>query len=119
MNSIRTAAIAGLVAISLGGAPALAHHGWGSYDSDAVLTLEGQIIESSYEYPHGGLVIEAEGKRWNVVLAPPSRLQRRGIWADELKPGLEVTVEGYPSTVKPDEMRAERIILNGRTVELR
>ena len=98
---------------------AAAHHGWGSYDSGTVLALEGQIIESSYEYPHGGLVIEDEGKRWNVVLAPPSRMERRGIWPDELKPGLVVKVEGYPSKVEPDEMRAERIILNGRTVELR
>lgn len=117
MRGIRIAVfVAGLAAFP---AAAWAHHGWGSYDSSTVLAMEAQIIESSYEYPHGGLVIEYEGERWNVVLAPPSRLERRGIWADELKPGLVVTVEGYPSKVEPNEMRAERIILNGRTVELR
>jgi hypothetical protein len=30
-----------------------------------------------------------------------------------------VTVEGYQNRSKPDEMRAERIIVNGKTVELR
>ncbi len=117
MRGLRIAAFAaGLAAFPAG---ASAHHGWGSYDSSTVLTMEAQIIEASYEYPHGSLVIEHEGKRWHVVLAPPSRMQRRGVWADELKPGLVVRVEGYPSKVEPDEMRAERITLNGRTVELR
>ena len=36
-----------------------------------------------------------------------------------LKPGATVTVEGYPNRDKPEEMRAERIIVNGKTVELR
>ena len=37
----------------------------------------------------------------------------------ELAVGTEVTVEGYPSTAEPGELRAERIRLNGRSVELR
>jgi hypothetical protein len=33
--------------------------------------------------------------------------------------GAQVSVEGYPSRSDPNEMRAERIIVNGKTVELR
>jgi hypothetical protein len=36
-----------------------------------------------------------------------------------LKPGTPVTVDGYPSTRNQHEMRAERITVAGKTVELR
>lgn len=114
------AAISGLLlAFVVGPPPAAAHHGWGSYDSSTVLTIEAPVVEASYAYPHCGIVLEHDGARWEIVLAPPSRMGRRGIPDGELAPGLTVKVEGYPSTVHPHEMRAERITLNGRTVELR
>ncbi|MCR6629352.1 MAG: DUF6152 family protein [Magnetospirillum sp.] len=100
-------------------APALAHHGWGSYDDAKVLTLTAPIDAMSYENPHGELRLTAEGKPWRVVLAPPSRMQARGLPADMLKPGTTVRVEGYPSKVHADEMRAERITVDGKRVELR
>jgi hypothetical protein len=36
-----------------------------------------------------------------------------------LKPGTPAVVEGYPNRNKPEEMRAERITIGGKTVELR
>jgi hypothetical protein len=36
-----------------------------------------------------------------------------------LRPGAIVAVEGYPSTQKEHEMRAERITVAGKAVELR
>jgi hypothetical protein len=98
---------------------ALAHHGWSEYDSSKALKLTGKIVESGYEHPHGHVRLEAPGKTWNVVLAPPSRMERRGLEKAALKPGTTVTVEGYPNREKPEEMRAERISVNGKTVELR
>ena len=110
-----------LAAALIGAWPALllAHHGWGSYDSHTVLTIEAAIVEASYDYPHTAIFLDHEGQRWEIVLAPPSRMDRRGIPDGELAPGLVVKVEGYPSTAHEHEMRAERITLNGRTVELR
>jgi hypothetical protein len=96
-----------------------AHHGWSEYDSSKVLKLTGKIVELGYEHPHGHIRFEAPGKTWNVVLAPPSRMERRGLEKGMLKAGTTVTVEGYPNRDKPQEMRAERIIINGKTVELR
>jgi hypothetical protein len=46
-------------------------------------------------------------------------MQARGLKEEMLKPGTIVTVVGYPSTQKEHEMRAERIMVAGKTVELR
>ena len=54
-----------LIAAALGAAlapAALAHHGWGSYDSNTVLTLNGTIRAATYENPHGTLQFDADGK---------------------------------------------------------
>ena len=97
----------------------LGHHGWSEYDSSKALKLTGKIVESGYEHPHGHVRLQTPGKTWNVVLAPPSRMERRGLEKGALKPGSSVTVEGYPNRDKPEELRAERITANGKTVELR
>ena len=98
---------------------ALAHHGWSEYDSSKALKLTGKIVESGYEHPHGHVRLETPGKTWNVVLAPPSRMERRGLEKGALKPGVTATVEGYPNREKGEELRAERISINGKSVELR
>ena len=98
---------------------ALAHHGWSEYDSATTLNLTGIIKESGYEHPHGHVRLETPQKTWIVVLAPPSRMERRGLTAAELKPGTRVTVVGYANRSKPEEMRAERIQVADKTVELR
>ena len=97
----------------------LGHHGWSEYDSSRAMKLTGKIVESGYEHPHGHLRLETPGKTWNVVLAPPSRMERRGLEKGALKPGGTATVEGYPNRDKPEEMRAERISIGGKTIELR
>jgi hypothetical protein len=98
---------------------ALAHHGWSEYDTSKALQLTGKIVESGYEHPHGHVRLETPGKTWMVVLAPPSRMERRGLQKHSLKPGATATVEGYPNREKPDELRAERITVDGKTTELR
>jgi Family of unknown function (DUF6152) len=111
------ASLAALVAVlSL---PALAHHGWSEYDSSKELKLTGTIAESGYEHPHGHIKLVTPGKTWTAVLAPPSRMTARGLPPSDLKTGSTVTVVGYPNRNKLEEMRAERIIVGSKTVELR
>ena len=113
--NLRTALFA-LAALPLA---ALAHHGWSEYDSDKLLKLTGTVAESGYEHPHGYVKLATPGKTWQAVLAPPSRMEARGLPKDAIKAGATVTVEGYANRTKPNEMRAERIIAGGKTVELR
>ena len=54
-----------------------------------------------------------------MVLAPPSRMEARGLPPEDLRKGNTVTVVGYPNRRKAEEMRAERITAGGKTVELR
>ena len=100
-------------------APATAHHGWSGYDSGKETTLTGTIREAGYEHPHGYIKLETPGKTWLVVLAPPSRMENRGLPASMLKVGATAKVEGYPNRTDKQEMRAERITVDGKTVELR
>lgn len=100
-------------------AAGLAHHGWSEYDSGKVLKLTGRIVEYGYEHPHGHVRLETPGKTWHCVLAPPSRMENRGLAKAMLAPGATATLEGYPNRSRPEEMRAERITIGGKTVELR
>lgn len=98
----------------------LLHHGWSSYDQKKVLNLKGEILEYSYDNPHGMLKFKADNKTWTVVLAPPSRMESRGLSEDMLKKkGTTALVVGYPHLKVKDEMRAERITINEKTTELR
>lgn len=98
---------------------ALAHHGWSGYDSSKTLGIEGTIREAGYEHPHGYVRLQTPDKTWLVVLAPPSRMESRGLPASALKVGTTARVEGYPHRTETHEMRAERITIGGKTVELR
>lgn len=100
-------------------APVLAHHGWSSYDAERVMTVEAAIEQVRYQNPHASIDITHEGRRWQVVLAPIARMQARGLPDDALVEGKVVTVTGYPRQDGTPELRAERIVVDGRTVELR
>lgn len=99
--------------------PAAAHHGWGGYDAGTVLTLTGPVREVYFGNPHCSVVVEAEGKPWTCVLAPLSRMTNRGLPDGSIKVGDSVTLVGYPHRNEVSELRAERIVVAGRTVELR
>ncbi len=100
-------------------AAVLAHHGWGSYDASKTIVVEGPIETLSYSNPHATLTVKAPEKVWTVTLAPISRMQARGAPAELVAVGKTVKAEGYASKVDPGEMRAERITVGGKTVEMR
>ena len=122
LGTLAMAVAAAAVLAAAAGATAAVHHGWSHYDSSDTLDLTGTIREVRYANPHVLIRLETSGdpaKRWLAVLAPPSRMERRGIPAGTLKTGMEVRVVGYPHRKIADEMRAERIIIGDRTTELR
>jgi hypothetical protein len=112
-------AIAVIAGVALAAGAAVAHHGWGSYDAAKPVTVAGPIQTSKYENPHATVTIRGEGKVWTVTLAPTSRMSSRGVSAQMIAVGKTVSAYGYPSTATPDEMRAERITIDGKTFEMR
>jgi hypothetical protein len=119
--NIRHALAAAVVALAACAAAA-AHHGWSNYDENKTLTMTGVIRESGYANPHGFVRLEVQGegaKVWYVVLAPPSRMEARGLTREMLAAGTTATVVGYPHRKTADEMRAERITIGDKTTELR
>lgn len=99
--------------------PALAHHGWGSYDADKVMRFDAALIEVHYRNPHAEVTVEHERQRWNAVLAPVSRMTTRGLPDGALAVGKTITIEGYPRSDGTRELRAERVVVDGKTIELR
>jgi hypothetical protein len=122
MSPYRARAAAG-AAIILGlqamAVPALAHHGWGSYDSTTVTTLEGYRPIRILRQPACPIQLNSQGKVWFIVLAPPSRMSSRGLPDGTLKAGQAVSLDGYIHKSDPVELRAERIRVDGKSVELR
>jgi archaeosine-15-forming tRNA-guanine transglycosylase len=100
-------------------APAAAHHGWGSYDARNPVTVDGKILTSKFENPHVTLTVQGTDRVWTLTLAPTSRMLNRGALKDMVATGKTISAYGYPSTATSDEMRAERITVDGKTVEMR
>jgi hypothetical protein len=108
-----------IICMALGVDRAAGHHGWSGYDSAQTLNLSGTIQEAGYEHPHGYVKLAVRDTVWLVVLAPPSRMENRGLPRHMLQAGTLASVVGYPSRSDTTEMRAERITIDGKTVELR
>ena len=99
--------------------PAIAHHGWGSYDAANPITVTGPIVTSKFENPHA----THHGARQRQGVDGDARADlahdqpRRH--AAVVAVGNTVSAFGYRSTAEQDEMRAERITVNGKTYEMR
>ncbi len=108
-----------VIALALFPVLALAHHGWSEYDSTKLLKLSGQIVESGYEHPHGFIRLDTPGKTWLCLLAPPSRMEARGLAKDLLQPTVDqplqsVHLESHhipPETALADPQQPGRLAL--------
>lgn len=101
---------------------AASHHGWANYDTERAFTLDGTVGEVDYVNPHVLVRVKPaddSSRSWLAVLAPPSRMTRRGLPGDSVRVGTTARLYGYPHKEIPGEMRAERITIGGRTTELR
>lgn len=95
------------------------HHGWANYDQTKVLDYTGKIEEFKFENPHASAKVTVKKKTWLVILAPTSRMESRGVPSDKLVKGSSLRVVGYPHKEINDEMRAERVYVDGNKYELR
>ncbi len=100
-------------------AAASAHHGWSSYDSEKPIKLTAALRAVQCSNPHGTAEVSWGGKPWAVVLAPVARMEGRGLTKAALEAAKNVTLEGFPRRDGTNEMRIERVTVDGKTIELR
>jgi len=93
---------------------------WGAYDRGKPQKWSGVVKQARFNRDSYGIAtIEADKKTYTVILAPPVRMDFRGLTEDMLKPGVSVTVQGFVSKKTGDEVRAETIAIGQRTFDLR
>ena|SRR5258708_7895038 len=105
-----------VLTVSLLALPASAHHGWaGNLDEEFDLT--GTVEQGvSLVGPHATMKLRADGKVWDLTLAPPARTERAGLKEGIIPVGATVTIHGHRNRdANRLEVKTERVTWNGRT----
>lgn len=88
-----------------------AHHDWSEYNQQETLNVTGAIRSMGYENPHVVIEVEtANNQVWRAVLAPPSRMQNRGLPESDLNVGETVQLVGYPHRSESRELRQNELL---------
>ena len=106
----------GILALSFPVVPALAHHGWGG-NEDAEFELTGVLVKAvSLAGPHATMQIrDADGKVWDITLAPPPRTERAGLTEKTIPLGATVKLHGHRNRdQKRFEIKTEVVTWNGK-----
>jgi hypothetical protein len=88
-------------ALILTNVPVSAHHSFAAeYDGTKPIKLSGTVTKFDMVNPHSWIYVDVKddtGKivNWKFETASPSNLYRRGFKKDTVKPGMQVTIEGY------------------------
>lgn len=115
--------LAAIVALASNGAGVSAHHSFAAeFDFQKPVTLKGVVVQWEMINPHGWITIDVrteDGKaaRWMVETSNPNGLMRLGWTKRSLKPGDEITVEGYKAKDGSNTANAATVTLaDGRKV---
>jgi hypothetical protein len=98
-SALGAAAFAATAAVAW--ATASAHHSFAAeFSIDSPIELTGKITKVEWVNPHSWFYLEVEDEDgeavvWMVEGGSPNALIRRGVTAQSVPPGIELTVEGY------------------------
>lgn len=95
------------------------HHGWANYDQNKPQDFKTKVEEVTYENPHVLIKVKQKKELITVFLAPTSRMTDRGLTSEMITKGTPVQLVAYPHKTEKNEMRAERIFVDGKKFELR
>ena len=87
--------------LTLGAAPALAHHSFSMFDAQKEVVLKGAVKEFQWSNPHTWIqlnVTDASGKtvEWSIEGGSPNLVGRQGWKRNTFKPGDEVQITVHP-----------------------
>ena len=108
-----------IVALSLSAFPAKAHHGWAG-NQDEEFEITGTVEQGvSLAGPHATMKLRAQGKVWDLTLAPPARTERAGLKEGIIPVGAMVTIHGHRNRdANRFEVKTERVMWNGHTFDV-
>jgi len=102
-TSAVTSAALILAVYSIGASQSRAHHAFAAeFDREKPVELTGTVTKVEWTNPHARFYVDApdpdlddEVVNWNFELGSPNGLMRAGWRRDSLKPGDEISVEGW------------------------
>ena len=103
----------GLVAL----APvAFAHHGTANYDTSSKVTVKGVVTGFAFVNPHVQISWDAKDssgtmQKWQGELTSPNHLMRVGWTKTSVKPGDEITINGYGTKSGSHEIWIQKVTL--------
>ena len=121
MKPIARACVLAIVALASN--RAAAHHSFAAeFDFQKPVTLKGVVVLWEMINPHGWITIDVRSQdgrtaRWMVETSNPNGLMRLGRTKRSLKPGDEITVDGYLAKDGSNTANAASVTLaDGRKV---
>ena len=99
------------------------HHSFAAeFDAEKPVMLKGAVVKWEMMNPHGWITLDVTGSagekvRWMVETSNPNGLMRLGWTKNSLKPGDQITIEGYRAKDGSNTVNASRVTLaDGRKV---
>ncbi len=120
IRALTAAAITSLLALP---GTIIAHHSTSEYERNAMVEVEGVVAQKFWKNPHVIFHIattqDGEDVQWVIEGSSVSGQNRRGITSDLINEGDRVTVAGYASTRRENNMNMQHILLaNGEELTL-
>lgn len=110
--------VVGLLGLASATSLSSAHHGWSWY-GDEEFTLTAVVKEKHFGNPHDRMIVEADGKQWNLLLSPPGRSRQAGFSEDNVQVGDTITAFGHRRSEGDNfEMKTERLQVGDKTYNL-
>jgi hypothetical protein len=102
--------------------PLFAHHGSSAYDMTTLTTVQGVVTDFELINPHSLISIKVRNGKgkfetWTAENDSATALVRQGWTRDMLKPGDQITLNGYRTKNGANLMRLESVIMpNGQKI---
>jgi hypothetical protein len=103
--------------------PVLAHHGTAGEDTSKIVTVKGTVTDFQYINPHVQIYVDVKDENgnvqnWNGELSNALVLHRAGWNSKIVKPGDQVTLNGYQAKKKGNFLRLTSVELpDGKVLE--